>query len=188
MNKFSQDMEKVLFPLKGFLDFNLIKTEEELMLTYAIMVKDYLIQNLEGSKNKSEEPIQFKRAKENMLKWIETLRSRDTVFNEPEYTALSIEIDNLKLIERVTTTETAEMLKLRKWSPMYKEIGVGVDRTLLISKSIEKWIHHINPILHRNRKHNYMKKLNTTIKRTDKEFHFNSLGLYNRLDIRIEER
>ena len=169
MSKFSQDIEKVLLPLKGFLDFDLIKTEDELMLTYAIMIKDYHIQNLEDSKNKGEEPAQFQRAKANMIKWLETLRARDDIFKESDYDALITELENVKHIERVTKDDTANKRKLRVWRPMYKDcLGTGDDRSLSIAKGIEKWVLHINPILHKGKSHRDIKKLNTTIKNIDK--------------------
>lgn len=182
MSKFSQDIEKVLLPLKGFLDFDLIKTEDELMLTYAIMRKDYLIQNLEDSKNKREEPVQFQRAKDNMIKWLETLKTRDDIFKASDYDALITELENIKHIERATTNSTANKKKLQSWVPMYRTLEVGIDRALEIAKAIEKWVLYINPILHSKTSHKDIKNLNSTIKSIDKDFHKVSIELYNRLE------
>lgn len=187
MNKFSQDIEQVLLPLKSFLDFDLIKSEDELMLTYAIMIKDYLIQNLEDSKNKSEEPVQFQRAKDNMIKQLEIIKSRDSLFKEADYDALIAELENIEFIEGVTTNAAAKNKKLHYWFPAYRFLEVGIDRAMDIAKAIERWILHINPILHSRKSHEDIGKLNSIIRSIDKEFHFNSLALYNRLDIHLEE-
>jgi len=188
MNKFSQDIEQVLLPLKGSLNFDLIKTENELMLTYAIMIKDYHIQNLENSANESEEPKQFINAKANMIKWLEILRARDDIFKEADYDALISELTNIELIERVTTTETVKKKMWRQWHKLYTDgLGVGKDRASAIVKGIEKWVLHINPLIHKNRKDKDIEKFNTTIKNTNKDFHNKSIELYNLLDTRKNE-
>ena len=203
MNKFSQDIEQVLSPLKGFLDFELIKTEDELMLTYAIMVEDCLIQNLEDSKNKSEEPVQFQRAKDNMIKWIETLRKRDDIFKESDYKALITELENLQIIERITTDEAVKKGKSKYWNIMYKYgLGVGGDRALKIINGIKKWVLHINPIMHNEQAEETMEEwlqrpdrtesinirnFNYLIKNIDKDFHNKCIELYNRIEFGISE-
>ncbi len=183
MNKFSQDIEKVLLPLKGFLTFNLIKTEEELMLTYAIMVKDYLIETQEDSKHKSREPKSFDAAKSRMVEWLETLKSRDSIFKEDDYDRLIEEIEEIELIERTTLHDTARDRKLHSWVPMYRLLEVGGDRALNIAKGIEKWVLHINPLILKNREYKDIKKFNTTRKNIDKSFHNKSIELYNLLDL-----
>ena len=201
MSKFSQDIEQVLLPLKGFLDFELIKTEDELMLTYAIMTKDYLIQNLEGSKNKSEEPVQFRRAKANMIKWLETIKARDDIFREADYEALITELENIELIERVTTTETVKKTMWSLWHNLYtRGLEVGKDRASDIVKGIEKWVLYINPIMHDKQSEETLEEwlqrpdrtesintrnCNYLIKNIDKDFHNKSIELYNRLDIEV---
>ncbi len=184
MNKFSQDIEQVLLPLKGFLDFNLIKTEEELMLTYAIMMKDYFIQTLEDSTHKNRELKRFDSTKDNMIKWLEILKTRDTFLKENDYGRLIEELEKIEFIERTTIHSTANDRKLHAWFPMYKTgLNTGRDRAMNIVKGIEKWVLHINPLIHKNRKYKDIEKFNTTRKNIDKVFHNRSVELYNRLDI-----
>ena len=157
MNKFSQDIEQVLLPLKEFLDFDLIKSEDELMLTYAIIIKDILVQNPQNSKNRGREFDNLEKAKTEIICWIELIKSRDNCSNFNDYEDLITELYKLNFIKRKTIDEISCEKILRLLYPMYRSLNdktnrsikmteeqykQEIDRLMEIANQLSQWMKH----------------------------------------------
>ncbi len=186
MSNFSQDIDDVLLPLKGKLSFSRIRTEKVLMLTYAILVQDTHVDSFENDDNPERNPKRLEDTRENMIKQIELLRSRDSIFKESDYDALITDLNNLEYIEADTLPNIVKKRKLHTWHQMYKRVGCETHDVSLIIRQLSVWAKKVNDCSKKE-----SEQINLMLykwrKGIDKQFHNDAIALYNRLECYAED-